>query len=68
MGDFWKNLEVWKSESENHEYGIRMLITPFYREIQKIEPYLNNFLTNPMHILAYSGDSDPKSPEYAKKV
>ena len=31
-------------------------------------PYLDNFVTNPMHILAYSGDSDPKSPEYAKKV
>ena len=31
-------------------------------------PYLDNFLTNPMYILTYSGDSDPKSPEYAKKV
>ena len=29
-------------------------------------PYLENFLTNPIHILVYSGDSNPKSPEYAK--
>ena len=29
-------------------------------------PYLDNFLTNPIHILAYSGDSGSESPEYAK--
>ena len=29
-------------------------------------PYLDNFLTNPMHILAYSDDLGPESPEYAK--
>ena len=30
--------------------------------------YLDNFLTNPYIFLAYSGDSGPESPEYAKKV
>ena len=40
--------------------------TPFYGEIQKIGPYLNNFLTDPYTFLAYSGDSDPNLPEYAK--
>ena len=39
--------------------------TPFG---SKIGPYLDNFVTNPMHILPYSCDSDLKSPEYAKKV
>ena len=34
----------------------------------KIGPYLDNFLTNPYTFLAYSGESDPKSPEYGKKV
>ena len=29
-------------------------------------PYLDNFVTNPIYILPYSGDSDPNSPEYAK--
>ena len=31
-------------------------------------PYLDNFLTNPYHILVYSGESGSESPEYAKKV
>ncbi len=28
--------------------------------------YLDNFLTNPMHILVYLSLSGPKSPEYVK--
>ena len=43
-----------------------MSITPKLSEIQKIGPYLDNFLTNPMHILAYSGDLGCESPEYGK--
>ena len=43
-----------------------MLITPKLSEIQKIGPYLDNFVTNPYTFLVYSGDSDPESPEYAK--
>ena len=40
--------------------------TPLFSEIRKIGPYLDNFLTNPYTFLAYSGDSETKSPEYAK--
>ena len=45
-----------------------MLHTAFYREIWKIYPYLDNFLTNPYTFLAYSGESGAESPEYYKKV
>jgi len=31
-------------------------------------PYLDNFLTKCYVFMWYSGDSDPDSPEYAKKV
>ena len=55
-----------KSKSEKLKNGIRMLITPFYREIQKIGPYLDNFLTNPYTFLVYSGDLGSESPEYVK--
>ena len=69
MGDFRKNqvknLEI-LVRSEKLKNGIKMLITPKLSEIQKIGPYLDNFLTNPYTFLAYSGDSGPKSPEYAK--
>ena len=43
-----------------------MLITPKLSEIQKIDPYLDNFLTNPYTFLAYSGDLGSESPEYTK--
>ena len=32
----------------------------------KNEPYLDNFVTNPIHILAYSGNLGSESPEYVK--
>ena len=45
-----------------------------YKNIQvnsaglKNKAYLDNFLTNPMYILAYSGDSASESHEYAIKT
>ena len=32
-----------------------------------IGQYLDNFVTNPYTFSTFSGDSDSKSPEYAKK-
>ena len=66
MGEFWMDAIEIRVKSEKPKNGIRMLITPFYREIQKIGPYLDNFLTNPYTFSAYSGYSDPNSPEYGK--
>ena len=34
--------------------------------VLQIWPYLDNFLTNPIHILAYSSDLGSESPEYHK--
>ena len=33
---------------------------------EKIWPYLDNFVTYPYTFLAYSGETDPESPEYHK--
>ena len=61
----------------SQQKGVMSILMPFWAfhfltfrppDFLKNRPYLNNFLTNPIHILLYSGDSDPKSPEYAKKV
>ena len=38
-----------------------------YNNLACFYRYLDNFVTNPYHILPYSGYSDPKSPENTKK-
>ena len=46
----------------------KTLAIKYFNNLLKNRPYLDNFVTNPIHIFTYSGDSDPKSPEYAKKL
>ena len=68
MGEFRSFWWVLESDTQNSKNGIRMSITLKLSEIRKIDPYLDNFLTNPYTFLAYSGDLGSDKLEYTKKV
>ena len=59
---------IFTSQKDSHlvSVGSALIKRGFHIILSKNCPYLDNFLTNPIHILAYSGDSDPKSPENHK--